>query len=72
MRQNCVKTFWGGTPLDDTDECSKLLTVSGFREEKGTQTQTFWSGYLLVGGGGLPCEGVEAKKFGMSFETQGN
>ena len=35
------------------------------REEKRTQTQTFWSG------GGLPREGVGAKKFGVSFETQG-
>ena len=31
----------------------------------------FWSRYLRVGWG-LPHEGVVAKKFGMSFETQGN
>ena len=27
---------------------------------------------ILGWGGGLPREGVEAKKFGMSFETQQN
>ena len=41
---------------------------------KGAQTQTLGSGYLPrgAGGGGLPHEGVGAKKFGMSLETQGN
>ena len=39
--------------------------------KKGTQTQTFWSGFLRWGGG-LPREGVGAKKFGMSFEIQAN
>ena len=39
------------------------------REEKQTQTQTF--GPDIFGwGGGLPCEGVGAKKFGMSLETR--
>ena len=32
------------------------------RGGKGTQTQTFWSGYLRVGWGGLPREGVGAEK----------
>ena len=41
------------------------------KQEKGTQTQIFWSRYLLVGGG-LPRQGVGAKKFGMSLEPQGN
>ena len=27
---------------------------------------------IFMWGGGLPCEGVGAKKFGMSFEAQGN
>ena len=39
------------------------------REEKGTQTSTFWSGYFRLGRG-LPREGVGAKKFGMSLETR--
>ena len=41
------------------------------REEKGTQTQTFWSD-IFRWGGGLPRERVGAKKFGTSLETQGN
>ena len=42
-----------------------------FREEKGSQTQTSGPD-IFRWGGGLPLEGVGAKKFGMSFETQGN
>ena len=38
---------------------------------KSDRTQSFGSGYLPVGGG-LPCEGVGAKKLGMFLETQGN
>ena len=38
-------------------------------EEKGTQTQTFWSD-IFGWGRGLLREGVGAKKFGISFETQ--
>ena len=45
--------------------CDAKIT---FREEKGVQTQTFWSGYLRVGRG-RPREGVGGKKFGMAFET---
>ena len=45
--------------------------VTFVREEKGTQTQTFWSGYLRVGWGSS-TRGGGGKKFGMSFETQGN
>ena len=47
---------------------SRFLKV---KEEKRTQTQTFWSGYLQVGWG-LPREGVGCKKFGMSIEAQRN
>ena len=41
-------------------------------EETATHTQTF--GLDIFGrGGGLPrCEGVGAKKFGVSFESQGH
>ena len=42
-----------------------------FAEEEGAQTQTFGSGYPPPGGG-LPREGVGAKKFGMSLDTQKN
>ena len=38
------------------------------RQEKGTQTQTLGCGYWW--GGDLPCDGVGAKKFGMSLETR--
>ena len=48
-----------------------IPTKLDVRGEKGTQTQTFWSGYFRWGGG-LPREWVGAKKFGMSLETQGN
>ena len=40
-------------------------------QEKRAQTQTSGFGYPLVGAG-LPREGVGAKKFGMSLETQEN
>ena len=46
--------------------CPSLLN---FRQEKGAQTQTFWSGYFRWGRG-LPCEGVGPKKFDMSLETR--
>ena len=39
------------------------------RHEKGTQTQTL-SPDIFWWGGGLPREGVRAKKFGMSLETR--
>ena len=42
---------------------------SRIRDEKGTQTQTFWSD-IFRWGRGLPREGVGAKKFGMSLETR--
>ena len=48
-----------------------VLRNANLRHGKGTQTQTFESGYFLVGGG-LPRERAGAKKFGMSLETQGN
>ena len=47
-----------------------MLWPAKLRQEKGAQTQTFCSGYLLVWG--LPREGVGVTKFGMSFETQEN
>ena len=40
------------------------------RQEKGTQTQTSWSGYLRVGWGVFHVKGWGAKKFGMSLETR--
>ena len=40
----------------------------GYRERE--RERLVRSGYLPVGGG-LPCEGVGAKKFGMSLENQG-
>ena len=60
--------------LGNTFNCASIFTCLDdcFSEEQGTQTQTFWSGYFRWGGG-LPREGVGAKKFGgMYFETQGN
>ena len=42
-----------------------------FSEEKGTQTQTFWSGYIRVGWGSSTWR-MGAKKFGMSVENQGS
>ena len=46
-----------------------VLVVSG--EKKEPKPRLF--GPDIFGwGGGLPCEGVGAKKFGMPFETQGN
>ena len=54
--------------------CKDELHVRGclVRHEKGTQTQTVESGYIVWWGGGLPREGVGARKFGLSLETQGN
>ena len=44
----------------------------GFQSgQKRAQTRTFGSGYLPVGWGGLPREGLGAKKFGMSLEAHG-
>ena len=40
------------------------------RHEKGSQTQTFVSPDVFWWGGGLPLEGVGAKKFGMSLEIR--
>ena len=56
-----------------SEKLKRVVEVSEekVREEKGTQTQTFWSD-TFGWGRGLPREGVVAKKFGMSFETQGN
>ena len=47
------------------EDWSGSVRATSFREEKGTQTQTFWSGFPRLVGGGLPREGVRAKKFGM-------
>ena len=42
-------------------------------KKKGTQTQTFWSGYLPVGWGVFHVKGWGgAKKLGMDLKTQGN
>ena len=49
--------------------CIKCQLLRVFRHEKRAQTQTFESGYFPVGRG-LPCEGMRAKKFGMSLETR--
>ena len=45
------------------------MTCSTMFSAKGAQTQTFGSGYLLVG---RVSSAWGAKKFGMSLETQGN
>ena len=51
--------------------CFPLIQHSSLRQEKGTQTQTFWSGCLRGGGVVLPREGAGAKKFGVSFQNPG-
>ena len=48
-----------------------IFTLKKSRADKGTRTQTFWSGYLPVGSGFFHVKGG-AKKLGMSFKTQGN
>ena len=45
------------------------LGDTNLREEKGTRTQTFGPD-IFRWGGGLPREGVGAKKFGMSLESR--
>ena len=40
------------------------------KEEKGTQTRTFWSGYFPGGVRGLPRERVGPKKFDTSLEPR--
>ena len=50
-----------------------LVPVVGLnpdREEQGAQRQTLGSEHLFRWGGGLPCEGVGAKKFGMSLDCR--
>ena len=47
------------------------LTFAAMQGRKRNPNRNFWSGCLRWGGG-LPRQGVGAKKFGMSFETQGN
>ena len=47
----------------------KVWVSIKFREEKRTQTQTFWSGYFPVGWGSSR-ERVGAKKFDTSLETR--
>ena len=47
----------------------KNTKIVFFRHEKTAQTKTFESGYFRWGRG-LPCEGVGAKKFGMSLKTR--
>ena len=53
--------------------CSRFsdLIVYTIQARKGNPNPFFGGPDIFGGGGGLPCEGVGAKKFGMSFETQG-
>ena len=41
-------------------------------KKKHSVNPNFFGPDIFGWGEGLPCEGVLAKKFGMSFETQGN
>ena len=50
---------------------SSVFCFRGFRDEKGTQTQTFLSGYRSGGSRSLPREGVGMRlKFGMALRNQ--
>ena len=49
-------------------KCSKEL-LSGKKKEPKPK---LFGPDIFGWGGGLPCEGVGAEKFGMPFETQGN
>ena len=59
----------GKTPGSKPSDHLKFTMSSGKKDEPRPKR---FGPDILGWGGGLPREGVGGKKFGMSFETQGN
>ena len=70
----CMLTPCLNVPNVDSFRTDKNSLKSGKKKERKRQIQTCGSKDLPLGWGssGLPCEGVGAKKLGMSLEAQSN